>query len=390
MVLTRYTIKFFLQTTKYFEEKGGYPIVCRLRVNRRKAEFHIDKWCELKNWDDKFQRTLKDEHINNYISYIRSSIDDAQYRLMRDDKEITAKVLRSAFRGDSDKIKLVEVFEKEIKKISKLPEEYSPATISMYKTTLQHLKLYLKHIGKSNIYVQSFEYKHVEGMDYFLKADLGVEINTSTKYLKKLNAFYNKAVKKELVDESPFEDYKFKHKKTHKTFLTIPDVEAIQELKEMPSHIKITRDIFVFAIYTGLRYSDVFNLDNSNIEKDEKGNDWIRIIMQKTDDYLRIPLLKPAKEIIKKYKKQSNETGKPLPKMVEQRYNLYLKEIAKLAGIDKNLSSHVARHTFATSIRIKYGIPIEVISKLLGHKKLATTMVYSQITDDEVLRYMKD
>ena len=350
----------------------------------------MDRWCELNEWDETLEAATHDKHINNYLAFVRSEVENAHYHLTRDRKEVTAKVLRAMYRGDFDKNELLELFEKDIKRIARLTQEYTHTTIGNYKTTLKHLKAYLKSIGKSDIYIQTFEYKHVEGFEYFLKVDQGMGVNTATKYLKKLSAFYNRASRKELVDLSPFEDYKFKHKKTHKTFLTIPEVEIIQGLEDLPEHIRITKDIFVFAIFTGLRYSDVCNLDNSNIEKDENRVEWIRIIMQKTDDYLRVPLLAPAKAIIKKYKKQAKETGKPLPKMVEQRYNLYLKEIAKRAGIEKNLSSHVARHTFATSIRIKYGIPIEVTSKLLGHKKLATTMVYSQITDDEVLRYMKD
>ena len=334
--------------------------------------------------------TTADSQTNNYLSFIRTELETAHYQLTREGKEVTAKKLRSIFRGDDEKMKLVAELESDIKSISKLSEEYSPGTIGMYRTALKHLRSYLNRAGLIHIYVQAFEYKHVEAFEYYLKVEQGMGINSATKYLKKLNAFYTRAVRRDLVKESPFKNYKFKQKKTHKTFLTIPQVEVIQGLEGMPDHIKIARDIFVFAIYTGLRYSDVFNLKNSNIEEDDKGNEWIRIIMKKTNDYLRIPLLKPAKAIIELYTGQAEASGKPLPKMVEQRYNLYLKDIGKRAQLDKKLTSHVARHTFATSIRIKYQIPIEVTSKLLGHRKLATTMVYSQITDDEVLRYMKD
>ena len=359
-------------------------------MHRKKAEFHTGKYCKKEDWEERYMMTLKDSQTNNYLSYIKTEIETAHYHLTKDGKDITANVLRSVVRGDNDKLQLLDVFEKDIKKLSNLTQEYTPGTLGMYRTTLKHLTGYLRKAGLSRVYVQGFTYQHVEAFEYYLKVDKEMGINTATKYLKKLNAFYTRAVKQELLNKSPFEEYKFKHKKTHKTFLTIPQVETIQALEGMPPHIKIARDIFVFAVYTGLRYSDIFNLRNSNIEGDGVGNDWIRIIMKKTNDYLRIPLLEVPKAIIELYKEQSEASGRPLPKMVEQRYNLYLKDISERAKLDKKLTSHVARHTFATSVRIKYGIPIEVTSKLLGHRKIATTMVYSQITDDEVLRYMKD
>lgn len=390
MALSRYSLIFYLNMTKHYPKKGGYPIACRIRMNRHKTEFQIGKYCEKGDWSEEFELAKEKRSINKHIEYIKSEMEDIHYRMLKEGKVMSAKALKLAYSGESEKVRLVDSFEADIKKISRLKEEYTKGTIGMYKTTLMHLKSFLQKERVNNIYVQSFDYNKVKDFEYFLKVDKEMGVNTATKYLKKLNAFYTRLLKAQVIEKTPFEGFKFKLTKTHKTFLTIPQVEKIQELEGMADHITLARDIFVFAIFTGLRYSDVYNLRNSNIEEDEKGNEWIRIVMKKTNDFLRIPLIKPAKEIIELYKKQSEASGRPLPKMVEQRYNLYLKEIGTKAEIDKKLTSHVARHTFATSVRIKYGIPIEVTSKLLGHRKLATTMVYSQITDDEVLRYMKD
>ena len=152
--------------------------------------------------------------------------------------------------------------------------------------------------------------------------------------------------------------------------------------------LDLIRDIFVFACYTGFAYVDVARLNKDMIEMWPDGNLWIKTYRQKTKVPVNIRLLDIPKMIIDKYEGQA-KGDKLLPVPSNQKVNDYLKEIAAVCGIDKNISFHLARHTFATTITLSNGVPIESVSKMLGHTNIKTTQIYARITDQKVNKDME-
>ncbi len=155
--------------------------------------------------------------------------------------------------------------------------------------------------------------------------------------------------------------------------------------------MEIIRDVFVFACYTGLGYAELSKLGHHHIQHGDDGGKWIIIDRTKTDIRCRVPLLPQAKAILQKYENfpLNRNKGKMLPVHSNQKMNEYLKELADICGIAKNLSMHVARHTFATSVTLANGVPIETVSKMLGHTSLKTTQIYARIVDSKISEDMK-
>jgi len=172
----------------------------------------------------------------------------------------------------------------------------------------------------------------------------------------------------------------------------LQEVRQIQVKKISVYRLELVRDIFVFACYTGLSYSDIAKLNSNHVQIGNDGNDWIIIDRTKTESRCRIPILPVAKEILKKYENNpvAQTTNRLLPILSNQKMNSYLKEIEDICSINKKLTMHVARHTFATSVTLSNGVPIETVSKMLGHTSLKTTQIYAKIVDLKISNDMND
>lgn len=169
----------------------------------------------------------------------------------------------------------------------------------------------------------------------------------------------------------------------HKEYLTCEELTAFLKAKLSSKHLEKVRDVFVFSCFTGLAYIDVAGLTQDNIRKSFDGNLWIMTKRQKTNTDVNVPLLDIPKMILKKYKGKL-PNGKILPIISNQKLNAYLKEIADVCGIKKNLTFHLARHTFATTTTLSKGVPIETVSKMLGHTNIETTQIYARITNSKI------
>ena len=209
-------------------------------------------------------------------------------------------------------------------------------------------------------------------------------MNTTAKYLKQTKAVFSRALQLGLITQNPFDGYKFKIKEKPREFLNSEELERLENFTIDNDSIMKTKDIFLFSVYTGLRYIDIHNLKKEDVSKDREGSYWIEITQQKTNSFHRIPLLDKALEILEKYEEYSEVTGKVLPVISNQKVNVYLKVLADLSGIKKNLTFHMARHTNATVILLSNGVPIEAVSKYLGHTSIKTTQIYAKITNEHL------
>ena len=210
-------------------------------------------------------------------------------------------------------------------------------------------------------------------------------------YLKKVKKIMNQCIAKKWIERSPFSGFKMSVNETHKTYLNEQELLLIAEKQVAIKRLEQVRDIFVFSCYTGLAYCDVAKLTKANVVIGVDVDRWIFTNRAKTNTPSKIPLLPISNSIVNKYADHpvTSRSGKLLPVMSNQRMNSYLKELADLCGITKELTFHCARHTFATTVTLTNGVPIETVSKMLGHKSLKTTQHYAKIVDKKVSEDMR-
>jgi site-specific recombinase XerD len=189
------------------------------------------------------------------------------------------------------------------------------------------------------------------------------------------------------INADPFANYKFSLEKCEREYLTQKELEAIMNKSFSIKRLEQVRDIFIFSCFSGLAYVDVKNLSDKNIRTSFDGNVWIMGKRHKTDVSFTIPLLNVPKTILEKYK-GILPNSELLPVISNQKMNAYLKEITDMCGIDKHLTFHCARHTFATTVTLSKGVSIESVSKMLGHSNIKTTQIYARVNETKVSNEM--
>lgn len=206
------------------------------------------------------------------------------------------------------------------------------------------------------------------------------------KHLERMRKMAGLAVRMEWMEKEPFNQYQLKFHRVDKHFLTVEELSRIEKKSFSIHRLHWTRDVFVFCCYTGLAYSDVMNLKHTHIQAGIDGEQWIRTSRQKTNTPVNTPLLPEALEIMERYRTDARAiaNGTVFPNISNQKLNSYLKEIADLCDIQKHLTFHLARHTFATSITLANGVPIETVSKMLGHTKISTTQIYARVLEKKI------
>ncbi|MCR9253711.1 MAG: site-specific integrase, partial [bacterium] len=215
--------------------------------------------------------------------------------------------------------------------------------------------------------------------------------NTAMKHIERLRKMINLAIKIEWLDKDPFAKFSPKFNRTKRGYLNEEELNNIINKEFKIERLQQVRDLFVFSCFTGLSYSEVYDLEPTHIVKGIDGDTWIEGQRKKTGEFYAVPLLPHAHQIIEKYKDdvKSQAKGKLLPVLSNQKLNSYLKEIADLCGIEKNLTFHLARHTFATTVTLSNGVPIESVSKMLGHSSLRTTQIYAKVINSKISQDMK-
>lgn len=373
--------------------KGPVRIYLTVTVDGKRSETATAQFADPDHWDSKTGRVKgKSEEaktINSYLDILQGKLYKTHANLIQNDVMVTAEVLMNAYSGKSEKPRyLVEIFRLHNQNVKKLiGKDYSLPTLTKYATTLNHLENFLKWKYKiSDISLGQLKYEFLSDLEFYLKTEKGIEHNTTAKYIKNVKKVINDCVANGWLQMNPFTNFKIKTRIVDRVFLSENELEEIANKEFKIERIAQVRDIFLFSCYTGLSFIDVFNLTPHHIAVGMDREKWIFTTRQKTNTPSHIPLLPPALEIIEKYSTHpaSVNKGKLLPILSNQKMNAYLKEIADLCGINKSLTFHVARHTFATTVTLTNDVPIESVSKMLGHKKLQTTQHYAKILDKKV------
>lgn len=377
---------------------GQHPIYVRITIQGKRTEFSTRKFIHPSKWDQKTMKikgsTEEARSINNYLESIKNKLTQSQVILEYQSVNITLDNFMSAYQGKSSKRErtLVPIFQDHNKKLKALIGiDYSEGTYERYETSLKHTQSYIKHqYGTDDIAIDKIDHAFVTGYDFYLRTEKDCSNNTTVKYIKNFKKIIRICLDNGWLTQDPCLNYKVKLQEVERNILTQEELEAITEKEISIDRLDVVRDIFLFSCFTGLAYIDVKQLTPDNIIKGIDGQLWIDTKRQKTNTPSRIPLLSTALDIIQKYHDhpKCNNENTLLPVASNQKMNAYLKEIATICGIKKELTFHCARHTFATTVTLSNGVPIESVSKMLGHKSIRTTQHYAKITDSKVANDM--
>ena len=256
----------------------------------------------------------------------------------------------------------------------------------MYRRVVEFMK---KKYNITDIPLREIKLSFITDLEFFLRTEYKYSQNTTYKCMKFFKQVINKGIRAGLIFVDPFNGYKISCERVDRGFLSEDELAKMMAKTFGSKRLEQVRDIFIFACFTGLAYIDLANLRVDNIQKMFDGRLWIVTHRQKTNTKVTVPLLPPALKILNKYEGQFLD-GQLLPIITNQKLNCYLKEIAEICEINKNLTFHLARHTFATTMTLGKGVPIESVSKMLGHTNIQTTQIYARITNDKISKDMEN
>lgn len=391
------TFKFYLR--KRDDEQIFSKIFCRVIINRQKAEFYTDLQIRESDWDETKQRTKKNDIVNQELSRIEDKLYRSKQKINEAGRDLTAKELVAVALGRDQRTKdafILDYFAKCIQEF-KAKNEVGQGTIRQYKGTLSFLEEFLKSEKKDNVKIEFINISFIKDFDFWLtvhhktKTGQNIQRNSINKHHARFKRILLLAVSDGYLLNSPYLNFKLVGKKVHREFLTQDELKRIIQLPLTNNKsLDRVRDIFLFSIYTGLRFSDAQSLTPSNFKTEPNGNKAIQLLMAKTSERVFVPLTKNALSILNKYGELDQlPVNKPiLPQISNQKFNAYIKHIAVGASIDKPLTHHIARHTFATNA-LNSGIPLEVVQKLLGHNNVKTTLIYAKLLNATLYKEME-
>lgn len=390
------TIMFYAKTSRTLKN-GQTPIYMRITVDGTRIEVNTNRTVEISKWSSESSKlkgnTEEARALNSYLDILKSKVYETEKDMVNNDILITPESFKNRYLGiEDEQLRLIAIFKEHNERMKSLVDkEYSYNTYKKYKTTLSHTEEFLQWKFKiKDIEIKKVNLSFINEFDYFLRSVKNCNNNSTIKYIRNFGKIIKQCYANEWIDKDPFLNFKGKVKEVERQFLSQEEIDAIMNKNFSMDRLNQVKDIFIFCCYTGLSYIDIFQLKQTDIEIGIDGNKWIFTHRQKTDTASRIPLLDIPLELLKKYEnhpKCLNE-NKVLPVLTNQKMNSYLKEIADLCGINKELTFHIARHTFATTVTLTNGVPIESVSKMLGHTNIKTTQHYAKILDKKVSQDM--
>ena len=363
-----FNICFYAKKDKQ-KANGAYPIFARITVDGVASRFNTKLDVPHSIWDGKMGkatgRTAEASRINRMLDDINASLNTIYHEMQRRDNYVTAEKVKNEFLGHSESHKTI-------------------ATYRKYEVTRRHLAEFIQSkYNVSDISIKEITPMFITDFELYLRTACKCGYNTTAKFMQFFKRIIIIARNNGILVNDPFASYKIRLEKVDRGYLTEDEIKIILKKRMVSERLEHVRDLFIFACFTGLAYIDVAGLTQDNIRKSFDGNLWIMTKRQKTNTDVNVPLLDIPKMILKKYKGKL-PNGKILPIISNQKLNAYLKEIADVCGIKKNLTFHLARHTFATTTTLSKGVPIETVSKMLGHTNIETTQIYARITNSKI------
>jgi site-specific recombinase XerD len=394
---TKVSILFYAKRAKA-TVSGLVPIYTRITINGKRIELSSNRFVEISKWSTEAGKMKGNSEearsINSHLDMLRIQIIDMQMELVHKKIPITAETLKSKILGvDERERMIIPIYQNHNDKIEDLiGNGYAYGTLERFKISLKQLQEFiLWKYNVSDISINKIDYAFVTEFEFYLRSVKKCNNNTAVKYVRNFRKIIKICLDNDWLDKNPCSRYEGKMKEVERDFLTEEELNRIYNKRFSSERLTLVKDIFIFSCYTGLAYVDVKGLKKDHIAIGIDGEKWIFKNRQKTDTKSKIPVLPIAQEIIQKYAnhpKCLNEDS-ILPILTNQKMNAYLKEVGDLCDISKEITFHMARHTFATSVTLTNGVPIETVSKMLGHKNIQTTQHYAKILDKKVSEDMQ-
>jgi site-specific recombinase XerD len=389
---TTFSLSFWVNATR--AKNNQVSVYGRVTVNGKRANISLQRKVVLSEWDSNKGRARGNKQesrlLNRYLDLVKNRIHEAHDELVKEKSFICAQSIKARFLGeDNEEYSLLTLVDYHNTQMS---ESLTYGTLKNYFTTQKYIKLFLNKKKIQDIYLSQLTFRFLVDFEKFLRTYVPedhqkqMENNTVMKHIQRLRKMITLAYKMEWIDKDPFIKFKPTYIKNEREFLSEDELQTIIDKEFEIERLNLVKDLFIFSCYTGLSYIDVMNLNEDNIAIGIDKGRWIITNRQKTHNKVKIPILSIAEELIEKYEGhiKTKKTNTLFPNISNQKLNSYLKEIADLCGIKKNLTFHIARHTFATTITLSNGVPIETVSKLLGHTKIATTQIYARVIERKV------
>lgn len=390
MSKSSFSIIFITQNGK-LKSDGTAPIIARITLNGEMCHFSTRLTILPDRWLNKEYRTLgktkEEKSINEMLEHLKVTIKERYLGYLSRGETVTASKLKNSIVSlDENSKTLMELCDLFIADYEKLTASrgYGMESLMRYRLAKTRMQEYLVDEYKvKDIALADINKRFLDRFYLWLCTKKKQSNNTATKFIYRCSSIYRVAFDNGWVKANPFNTLKLHLDKVDRGYLTKAELARLIQKEFSTRRLELVRDIFVFSCYTGLAYIDVARLTPEMITEWQDGNLWIQTHRQKTKIAVNVLLLDVPKMIIEKYRGEAR-SGKLLPILSNQKMNSYLKEIAGVCEIDKELSFHMARHTFATTITLSNGVPIETVSKMLGHSNIRTTQIYARITDQKV------
>lgn len=354
------------------------------------AQFGCKIKVDPKLWNATSQRCTGKSRVatstNREIDRLMLLIQRRYNELLETSDDITAIQIRDAFQGIAEKqVTLLGLFREHNEEYTqRIGVNRSVSTVYLYKHTYRFVADFLEKKYKvSDIPFKALDEHFMEAFELYLRIDLNFQPGTSIGHVQRLKHIAQIAVNRCIVSFSPFKDFSPVKPKQKQMYLTREELDRLMNTTFDTPNRNFTRDMFLFSVFTGICYCDMRNLTEKNVTRDSDGNLWIETRRQKTGTPENVRLLDIAVRIIEKYRGMDSG-GKLFPMLTKESMNIHLKKMAVQCGITRNLSFHMARHSFASQICLSQGVPIETVSKAMGHKNISTTQRYAKVTNEKV------
>jgi site-specific recombinase XerD len=384
-------IHFVMRNNKQLNGKS--PVYARITVNGTRCELALKEYLSPGDWNSgkgkAWPKTNTLKQFNSYLEEVRGKLAHHYRELQMKGEALTAAAVKDAYAGIVKEKKVEHSLLWVVSQHNAIMQKVlKKGSMKNYYTTEKYLKVFLsQQLKKDDVLLKNLTYQFITGFEFYIRSspikDSDPCTNNGTmKHLERLKKMVAWAVKNEWLDKNPFTGFQLKFKRKDRDYLTDLELSALEHQALDNPMLQKVRDLFVFSCYTGLAYVDLMALQAANIMVSMDGKKWIKISRAKSEIGVNVPLLSPALTVLEKYShmQEPMQNGMLFPHVTNQDMNRSLKIIGEICGIRKNLTFHIARHTFATTVTLMNGVPIETISKMLGHTKLTTTMVYAKVT----------
>lgn len=392
MLENSYGMTFFLKTPR--KPNDIRKIYVRITVDGKPRETSTNEKWDIKRWNQKTERAIGTKEdarvINAFLDLLLAKVVKYKTELLSAGRAITVEKLIACIGGNETRANtLLEEFAEHNREIEGLVQtgDYAKSTWIRFKTTLGHVREFIAFkYNIEDIRFIDLDFEFIKDLDFYLRTVRKCNNNSTLKYITNFRKIVGRAIDKEIIEIDPFRRFKKRRTKANKRPITSDQLRTLETKVFASERLTVVRDIFVFQCYTGLAYIDVYQLRKTDIQRGIDGEWWIISNRQKTDASTNVPLLPKAMEIMKKYENDPLclQRNSVLPVRSNQKCNEYLKEIATLCNFDIVLNTHKARRTFASTIALKNGVPINIVKEMLGHSSVAQTEQYA-ITDELIV-----